>query len=464
MNKKNLFILIVTTILLVIIVGIFFFWKSNKSYETVGVQQGDVIQEIFASGKVEASSTINLHFKNSGQLAVLNAKIGSRVSSGKLLASQDTSELDAQVREMQAGINLQKAKLAQLLSGASEEDVELAEIKLENARRKLYSDDLVATSDDDTRRDIVPIITGIYNGTQEGSYKLFFKDFNDLSNRNIISFIGLEKGMAEKDDLPQKFGTKGLFISFPEDSYQFDDRWVVDIPNKSGVNFVSNLNAYNSAQAELNFKKASIRSSDVAVYEAQISQADASLEKIQAQKRELMIFAPMSGTITEVNGEIGENVGPDTTVVSMVTGDVLHIKLNVVEDNIVNVKVGQEARIIFDAIQKEEFRGKVASIDPAETIIGGAVYYQTVIVFDTQDERIKSGMTANVWVETDISRDTLFVPISVIQNKDDGKIVQVLEGNKIKDREVKTGITNSSGMIEITSGLLVGEQVVMDKK
>lgn len=463
MKKKNLLILITTAIPLIII-GVFFFAKLNQSYEMTVVKQGDMIREIFASGKVEALSTINLHFKNSGQLNILNTKIGDKVSSGQLLVSQDTSELDAQVKEMQAGIDLQKAKLAQLLSGASEEDVELAEIKLENARRKLYSDDLIATSDDDTRRNIVPIITGIYNGTQEGSYKLFFRDFNDLSNRNIISFIGLEKGIAEKDDLPQKFGTKGLFISFPEDSYQFDDRWVVDIPNKSGVNFVSNLNAYNSAKAELALKKASVRSSDVDVYEAQISQANASLEKIQAQKRELMIFAPMAGTITEVNGEIGENIGPDTTVVSMVTGDVLHIKLNVVEDNIVNVKVGQEARIIFDAIQKEEFRGKVASIDPAETIIGGAVYYQTVIVLDTQDERIKSGMTANVWVETDISRDTLFVPISVIQNKDDGKIVQVLEGNKIKDREVKTGITNSSGMIEITSGLLVGEQVVMDKK
>lgn len=463
MKKKNLLILITTAIPLIII-GVFFFAKLNQSYEMTAVKQGDMIREIFASGKVEALSTINLHFKNSGQLNILNTKIGDKVSSGQLLVSQDTSELDAQVKEMQAGIDLQKAKLAQLLSGASEEDVELAEIKLENARRKLYSDDLIATSDDDTRRNIVPIITGIYNGTQEGSYKLFFRDFNDLSNRNIISFIGLEKGIAEKDDLPQKFGTKGLFISFPEDSYQFDDRWVVDIPNKSGVNFVSNLNAYNSAKAELALKKASVRSSDIAVYEAQISQANASLEKIQAQKRELMIFAPMAGTITEVNGEIGENIGPDTTVVSMVTGDVLHIKLNVVEDNIVNVKVGQEARIIFDAIQGEEFRGKVASIDPAETIIGGAIYYQTVIVLDTQDERIKSGMTANVWVETDISRDTLFVPISVIQNKDDGKIVQVLEGNKIKDREVKTGITNSSGMIEITSGLLVGEQVVMDKK
>ncbi len=460
MTKKTLFI----NLGIIVIVGIagIIIWKNNDiSSELILVKRGTLVQDVSATGKVEFPTKIDLHFKNSGKLVTINTKTGEKVLTGQLLAKQDTSELDAQVSEMKAGIELQQARLNQLLNGVSEEDIKLTEIKLENARRKLYSDDLVATLDDDTRRDIVPIITGMYNGTQEGIYKIFFKDFNDLFNGNRVSFIGLEKGTAEKNDLPQNFGTKGLFISFPEASYKIDDRWTVNIPNKSGVNFVSNLNAYNSAQAELALKKTSIRSSDIAVYEAQISQADASLEKIEAQRRELMIFAPMPGLIIAVNGEIGENIGPDTTIVSMVTGGVLQIKLNIIEDKIANIKIGQEAEITFDAIEGQKFSGKIVSIDPTETEIQGAVYYETTIIFDKVDEHIKSGMTANVLVKTAVKENTLFIPMSAIRIKDNKKYVQILENKEIVSRDITTGIKNSAGMIEIISGLQEGEQVII---
>lgn len=456
---------VLLSILAIIIVGgisgIIFWGNNSVPSEFVSVQRGALVQGVSATGKVEFPTKIDLRFKNSGKLAAVNTGTGQEVLAGQLLASQDTSELDAQVLEMKAGIDLQQAKLNQLLSGASNENIKLAEIKLENAKRKLYSDDLIATSKDEARRDVVPTITGIYDGTQEGSYEIFFKDYNDLFNRRSVSFRGLEVGTTEKDDLPQKFGTKGLFISFPEVSYRTDDRWSVDIPNRSGVNYAANLNAYNSAQAELALTKASIRSSDIAVYKAQISQAEASLDKIEAQRNELMIFAPVSGSVIEVNGEIGENIGPDTVVVSVAVGDTLQVKLNIIEDKIVDVSLGQEAEITFDAIENQKFYGRIVSINPAETEVEGAVYYETIVTFDEIDERIKSGMTANVLVKTAVKENILYVPISAVQIKDNTKSVQILENNKIISREVTTGIKDSTGMIEIMHGLQEGEQVVV---
>lgn len=465
MNKKTFFIIAgIIFIIGGIVTPLFIKRVNNVPYELATVQKGNIIQEVSASGKVESPTKIDLHFKNSGKLIAVNAKVGSKVSVGQVLAKQDSAQLDAQVLEMQAGIDLQKAKLNQLLGGASDEDVKLTEIKLENAQRKLYSEDLVAVSDDEARRNIVPTITGSYNGIQEGHYEFYFRDVNDLYNRNQISFIGLEKGIAKKDDLPQRFGTRGLFIAFPGHNYQTDDRWTVDIPNKNGMNYVSNFNAYNSAQAELSLKKSSARSLDTAVYQAQINQAEASLQKIQAQREDFMIFAPSSGVVTEVNGEAGEIIGPDKTVVSFGSGGALQIKLNIVEDNIVNVQVGQDARITFDSIEKETFLGKIVAIDPAETIIGGSVYYQTTVLLDKTNERIKSGMTANVWIKTAVSENTLLVPVSAVQNKDGKKIVQIFEGNQTFDKEITTGIKNDLGMIEITSGVSFGEQVVLGNK
>lgn len=465
MNKKTLFIVVGIVVLIGGIVTTFLITQANNVPRGISsVQRGNIIQEVSASGKVESPTKIALHFKNSGKLIVVDAKVGRKVSAGQLLAKQDTTQLDAQVSEMQAGIDLQKAKLNQLLGGASDEDIKLTEIKLQNARRKLYSEDLVAVSDSEARRNIVPAITGSYDGIQEGHYEFYFRDSNDLYSRNQISFRGLENGIVKKDDLPQKFGTKGLFVAFPEDDYQTDDRWTVDIPNKNGINYVSNLNAYNSAQAELSLKKSSARSVDIAVYQAQINQAEASLRKIQAQREDYMIFAPSSGVVTEVNGEAGEIIGPDKMVVSLGAGDALQIKLNIVEDSIVNVRVGQEVRITIDSIETEKFLGNIVAIDPAETIIGGAVYYQTTVLFDKADERIKSGMTANVWIKTAVSENTLFVPVDAVQNKNGKKIVQVLEGKQIVNKEVTTGIKNNLGMIEITSGLFQGEQVILAVK
>lgn len=464
-NRRTLFIIAGILVAILGVVFVLFSLKiKNIPYVLSEVQKGDVVQEVLANGKVESPTSINLHFKNSGRLVFLNAKVGEKILVGQLLAKQDTTEFDAQVKEMQAGIDLQKAKLNQLLGGVSDEDIKLAEVKLENARRKLYSDDLIAVSDDETRRNIVPIVTGEYSGMQGGYYDIFFRDSNDLYNRNIISFIGIERGVAEKDDLPKTFGTKGLSIAFPDASYQSDDRWTIDIPNKNGVNYVSNLNAYNTALAELALKKAPIRELDIEVYKAQISQAEASLQKIQAQREELAIFSPTAGVVTEINGEIGENIGPEETVISFATGGALQIKLNVVEDNIVNIQVGQKARILFDAIENQEFKGKVVAIDPAETVIGGAVYYQTTILFDEKDERVKSGMTANVWIQTATSDDTLFVPISAIHKKDDKITVQVLEGNNILDKEIVVGIESGTGMVEVISGLSEGEKIILGDK
>lgn len=55
----------------------------------------------------------------------------------------------------------------------------------------------------------------------------------------------------------------------------------------------------------------------------------------------------------------------------------------------------------MDAFPRQEFSGSVIKIEPAETIIQGVVYYKTTIGLNEADEKIKSGMTANVTITTD---------------------------------------------------------------
>ena len=512
MNKKTLLIAVGAIVIIGGVVGGFFLKRLNNApYEVVIAKRGDLIQEVSASGKVEFPTKIDLHFKNSGKLVEINAKVGKKVLSNQLLAKQDTAQLDAQVSEMQAGIDLQKAKLQQLISGASFEDINVYETSVINAEQSLEeskknlidkiknaytkSDDAVRGKSDQ-----------LFNNPKEYNSQLIFVTSDsrlesDIESQRFLLESVLStwseslKTISTQSDLSSEIALANKNInqikSFLDDissvvnsltvysnvSQSVIDKWKTDISTaRTNVDLVaSNLSlaeesiktkegALKTSQNQLTFKKAGARPTDISVYQAQISQAEASLQKTLAQRKELMIFAPSQGVVTYVNGEVGEIISPDMNIVSFASLGSLQVKLNVVEDKIVDVKIGQEVRITFDAIENERFTGRVVAIDPAETIVGGVVYYQTTILFDKADERVRSGMTANVWIKTAVSNNTLFLPVSAVLKKNGKKIVQVLSGNQIIEKDVIVGIKNDSGMIEVISGISEGEQVVLGNK
>jgi RND family efflux transporter MFP subunit len=480
MRKKTLFITI-GAIVIISIIG-FIIWKNNNiPSELISVKRGTLVQDVSATGKVEFPTKIDLHFKNSGKLVSINTGTGKKVLAGQILAKQDTAELDAQVSEMKAGIELQQAKLDQLLGGASDEEVSLSQITLEqtkntqetlinNAYQNLLNSTPEAIPEEEEDNYIAPTISGTYNIGKEG--KIIIETYNS-SGGTSYTLSGLTTGTGLANTItPQPLGNSGLYIKFPSDPSTLSTNWVIEIPNKKASNYLANYNAYQSAlsqakslidqrTAELALKKAPVRSLDIAVYQAQVNQAKALLQKIQSQRSELLILAPSSGSVTKINGDVGEIINPDKAVITFVAENVLQIKLNIIEDKIINVKVGQEAEITFDAIENQKFSGKIVSIDPAETEIQGAVYYETTIIFDKVDEHIKSGMTANVLIKTEVKENALFIPVSAIRIKDNKKYVQILENKKTISKDVTTGIKNSMGMIEIISGLEEGEQVMV---
>jgi macrolide-specific efflux system membrane fusion protein len=120
----------------------------------------------------------------------------------------------------------------------------------------------------------------------------------------------------------------------------------------------------------------------------------------------------------------------------------------------------------FDAFDNAvEWLGVVSEIDSAETIKGGAVYYRATVSFNEKDARIRSGMTANIWIKTAISENTLTVPASALQKDNNKNIVKILQGNQAIEKEVTIGLKNDLGMVEIVSGLSPNDQVIIgDKK
>ncbi len=346
---------IIISLIIALAVGTFGYLQINKKVAT------PVIPESTQSNVANLSSgNLTLGFLASGRIKSVSVKAGDTVTKGQVLAELDAGNTLGALTQAKAAYKGAQASYQKVINGATGTTIDVAKAALNtaktnleqvtnqqntlvtNARRKLYSDSLVAVSDDDTRRNIIPTITGNYDGGQEGQYEIYFADFNDLYNRNEVSFRDLEKGIAEKSDLPQKFGTKGLLIAFPEAQYYLNDRWTVDIPNKNGANYVANLNAYQSAiqtkdqstavaesamkQAEASFALAvtAARPEDVATAEAQVNSALGALQIAEAAYNNTIITAPTDGTVTSVVIAAGQIAVPNASAIELKTNNFLN--------------------------------------------------------------------------------------------------------------------------------------------
>jgi len=219
--------------------------------------------------------------------------------------------------------------------------------------------------------------------------------------------------------------------------------------------------AMNLAQAKLDFKTAPPRDFEISSAQANIQRAQATLNRYLSNLSETVITAPVDGIITEVNFDIGEQTSMSKPVISMIGLATMQIEVDVPESDIVKLAVGDQVEISLDAFSSsEKFVGTVTFIDPAATNIDGVVYYATKVSFNDKDDRIKSGMTADLTISTDSRQGVLVVPSRAVIYREDKKYVQVYDGVNLSEVEVTTGLRGDNGQTEILSGLDEGTDVV----
>ncbi len=199
--------------------------------------------------------------------------------------------------------------------------------------------------------------------------------------------------------------------------------------------------------------------------QAQVQQAQANVQAIQAQLGQSVIRAPFAGLVTKQEAKVGEIASGGTSLVSVISDNQYQIEAFVPEADIAKLTVSDQAEVTLDAYGSEViFQAAIVAIEPAETVIEGLATYKVVFQFTQDDERIKSGMTANIDITTDSRTQVLAIPQRAITIEDSKRIVQLLEisaGKEVPiDRTVETGIVGIEGLIEITSGLEEGDRVV----
>jgi len=222
------------------------------------------------------------------------------------------------------------------------------------------------------------------------------------------------------------------------------------------------LNAQRSIEElELSFidLKAGADELDIRAKKIAVQQKKDTLIDAQQNLADHYIRALFGGVIAEIDIKKGESVSPSTVVTTLITKQkIAEITLN--EIDITKVETGQKVIITFDAVEDLSITGEVVEVDIIGSATQGVVTYDVKIFFDTQDERIKPGMSMSATIITNLKQDVLIVPNSAIKYQEDVQYIQIMGDNNVPYlQQVKIGISNDTDT-EIISGLEEGNKII----
>lgn len=211
---------------------------------------------------------------------------------------------------------------------------------------------------------------------------------------------------------------------------------------------------------------------DIQTQELAVQQKENALLDAKENLNDYSIRAPFDGIAAKINFKQGDTISVNSAAATMVTTyHIAEISLN--EIDAAKIKTGQKAVLTFDAIPDLSVNGEVSEIDTIGEISFGVVSYTVKIIFDSQEELIKPGMSMSASIITDTKQDVLIIPNSAVKSQGDSHYVEIFDGPLASSRDrqgfvsdkaprkqkVEIGIA-SDEFTEIIFGLNEGERVV----
>jgi RND family efflux transporter MFP subunit len=230
------------------------------------------------------------------------------------------------------------------------------------------------------------------------------------------------------------------------------------------------LDELKAGASEIEIKQAQ---NSVAQRQSALTAARNNLADAQKNLAKYTIRAAFDGVVTGLKVKAADTASQGTVLLTLVTDKTI-ATLTLNETDAAKVAIGQKATVTFDAIDGLSITGEVAQLDVQGTISQGVASFGLKIAFDTQDERVRPGMTANAQIIIKTIPDALTLPNAAIKNLGDQSYVLVVDNPPqnasgvsgialpTPPREQTVGVGDSNDSVTvITSGLTGDENVVV---
>jgi len=490
---------------------------QSKTLSTFVARRDNLTVTVTESGSIKAQKTIDLKSEVEGRATIINiVPEGSIITpediNNKILVELDSGDLREQLTQRQIDFTTADASYAQAKEAydiqvkQNESDITAAELKVRFALLDFqkYLGDTLANHIIDTVKEVNDPNVDIMDLININE---ILRDANNLGGQSSQDINGWEdKIKLASANLAnaqyQLEGTQELYDAnyvakieldrdkLSKDSYEIQkEEAIVSLNLYKLYDFPKQVQTFLSAyfESKRNLARTYARArAQLAQAKAQLESAkerlDLQTDRLEKSKKQFaacVMKAPAPGLVVygsslnpwhRYSGEgliaAGEQVYQRQLIITLPDTSSMMAEIAVHESSVDKIKPGQKATIVMDAFPDQTFNGevnKVASLPDQQRnwLSPDIKVYTTEVDIDGTHDFLKPGMSARVEILVDYIPDVLIVPVQVVANRNGKKVCFVVNGSKIKEREVKTGQFNDIS-VEILEGLKEGEEVLLN--
>ena len=442
---------------------------SAGSY--VSVTKGDVTETASGDGSLQATTKKSVYTRTAGKVETLNVEAGDRVGEGDVLMVMSSDDLESTITSLQADLFTAQVALSDIRDSGkdyyiyapaagtmkvivAEEDDDIATLMRTKGRLAILS------RDDRLKVEFVP-------GAEGRSLKV---------GDRVSVWQGSEEITGTVDELTNDQMT----VSFPDDEYDVGEE--VLVTTLQGVKLGGGVTEINmpvpitgiggtidrvyydeddsvTSGAKLFYITGRIPSSELQSALLTYEDARTSLDNALKEKEGLVVRAPITGVVTEVNAEEGETIAENTAAVRLQSVDSFELVASVDELDIADIQAGQHATVTVDAREGKTYAGVVTRISDTGTVLNGVASFDVTIRLD-EAEGLKSGMSASADIITQEKKGVLRVPVEAIATSGGQEYVTLADG---RTAQVESGASDGD-YVEIVSGLQEGDSVLVTRE
>ena len=493
--------------------------SAQTKYVLAIVKKGTVIASVTGTGQVSTTNKIELKAKASGDIVYIGTANGQTVYTGQLIAQIDNRDAEKMVRDATVALDSAKLTLAKMEKPNEQQlpEAQLAKTYQDglsiiakvypdlssviNSLNHIYFDNILDTNNNNNGNNIEYYVGVIksYDSNFQSVPLTVQNDYTKIKLQYDQAFADYKIASLEKDNQKIDAAIRSTYVllqnvanlnKIGHDVVQFFknksviDNWQSSKPTVVDQNFTdltADLAIVNGHLGDLGVIVNTIDSQrnntavnvlDIQTQKLAVEQKANTLLDAQENLADYNVRAPFDGLMAVVNIKKFDSASNGTIIGTLITKQkIAEISLN--EVDVAKVKVSNKATLTFDAVDSLSITGEVQELDLIGTVTQGVVTYNIKIAFDTQDDRVKPGMSVSAAVIIDMRQDVLTVPISAVKGTGNSAYVEVfnqplLDGQGSQgvasltapqQKNVVIGLTDDT-LTEIISGLKDGDQVV----
>ena len=461
---------------------------GSVAVQVATVKAGTISRTVSVTGSTQALSDVQISARAAGRVTAVNFREGQVVRTGQIVVQQDSTDLQANVRQAQANIAQAEANVASAQAKLSQSktnytiQIQTAASAVAQARAQVAASkqNYLKVKGGSRPQQVLEAKNQVLlsKANLDNAQTILTRN-KSLYAQGAIAKADLDTAQTTYDVQYQTYQNQKVALSLTIEGNQQED--------VSGALAQLQQQQANLGTAIANQQNIQVRRDDIAAAQAAVTQALAAVRTSQAtlafnqqQVANSFLRSPIDGIVAAREVEPGQVASPGTNLMRIVGLGSVYYEPTISETEFASTAVGNPVTVQVDALPGKTFNGTVSAVYPAASATN-RVFTLRVTVSNPQN-RLRPGMFARGTIVTKVARNVPIVPASALvplasaqgfqPNVSSNEpiasgtqtlpqqVVVVGPNHTAQPRAVTIGIQNQQ-QAEITSGLKSGEQIVI---